>query len=169
MFGCRESPSKFPQSKRRKSSSFNWWIDGWIWWFGVTKFCWYVSLKDQNHFPLISEVVVYEVSTGERLRRLGRHKDTPLALGFSPSGEYLATWIQQQQVIFSRVPPFLVKSGGWLKGDVFIHWYRLDLYLYIYIQVYSLDFYLYKCEYRFCQQPKGVYNKWPPKAKRNLQ
>ena len=40
-----------------------------------------------------SEVVVYEVSTGERLRRLGRHKDTPLALGFSPSGEYLATWM----------------------------------------------------------------------------
>ena len=39
-----------------------------------------------------SQVVVYEVSTGERLRRLGRHKDTPLALGFSPSGEYLAPW-----------------------------------------------------------------------------
>ena len=76
-------------------------------------------LKDQNrHFPLMNtEVVVYEVSTGERLRRLGRHKDTPLALGFSPSGEYLATWIQLRT-------RFLGKSGEWLKGDVFIHLYR---------------------------------------------
>ena len=53
-----------------------------------------------------TEVVVYEVSTGERLRRLGRHKDTPLALGFSPSGEYLATWIQL------RTPFFVWNLGG---------------------------------------------------------
>lgn len=44
-------------------------------------------------------VVVYEVSTGERLRRLGRHKDTPLALGFSPSGEYLVSAGMDRKVL----------------------------------------------------------------------
>jgi len=52
-------------------------------------------------------VVVYEVSTGERLRRLGRHKDTPLALGFSPSGEYLVSaGMDRKVLIYSATEHF---------------------------------------------------------------
>eukprot|EP00913_Durusdinium_trenchii_P014073 g13213.t1 len=44
-------------------------------------------------------VVVYEVSTGRRLRRLGRHKDTPLALAFSPNGEFLVSGGMDQTLL----------------------------------------------------------------------
>lgn len=56
------------------------------------------------------QVVVYEVSTGRRLRRLGRHKDTPLALAFSPNGEFLVPWPP-----WSPKPPWsttIVPRGG---------------------------------------------------------
>ena len=117
-------------------------------------FCWYVSLKDQNHFPLISEVVVYEVSTGERLRRLGRHKDTPLALGFSPSGEYLATWTIKDAVFWWNL------GGDWRVMFLFIH---IDLILYIYGCIHQIFIYEKLWIYRFCKSQKESSISGPPK------
>eukprot|EP00930_Biecheleria_cincta_P098962 TRINITY_DN90614_c0_g1_i1.p1 TRINITY_DN90614_c0_g1~~TRINITY_DN90614_c0_g1_i1.p1 ORF type:complete len:445 (-),score=58.31 TRINITY_DN90614_c0_g1_i1:71-1363(-) len=36
-------------------------------------------------------VVIYDVDTGRVVRRLGRHKDTPLTIAYSPSGHYLVS------------------------------------------------------------------------------
>lgn len=36
-------------------------------------------------------VVIYDVGTGRVVRRLGRHKDTPLTIGYSPNGHYLVS------------------------------------------------------------------------------
>ncbi|CAE7377285.1 unnamed protein product [Symbiodinium natans] len=44
-------------------------------------------------------VVLYDAENGAVLRRLGRHKDTPLALAFSPTGEILASAGMDRQVL----------------------------------------------------------------------
>lgn len=42
-------------------------------------------------------VVVYEVASGRRLRRLGRHRDTPLAMGWA--GDYLVSAGMDRQLL----------------------------------------------------------------------
>lgn len=44
-------------------------------------------------------VVLYEVASGKVVRRLGRHRDTPLALAWSPDGSVLASAGMDQRVL----------------------------------------------------------------------
>eukprot|EP00439_Symbiodinium_sp_Y106_P059888 s166_g8.t2 len=44
-------------------------------------------------------VVLYDAESGMVVRRLGRHKDTPLALAFSPSGDVLASAGMDRRVL----------------------------------------------------------------------
>eukprot|EP00931_Biecheleriopsis_adriatica_P030291 TRINITY_DN17866_c0_g1_i2.p1 TRINITY_DN17866_c0_g1~~TRINITY_DN17866_c0_g1_i2.p1 ORF type:complete len:461 (+),score=83.67 TRINITY_DN17866_c0_g1_i2:27-1385(+) len=44
-------------------------------------------------------VVIYDVASGRMLRRLGRHKDTPLTITYSPSGQYLISAGMDRKVL----------------------------------------------------------------------
>ncbi|CAE7797263.1 unnamed protein product [Symbiodinium sp. CCMP2456] len=47
-------------------------------------------------------VVLYDAESGTVVRRLGRHKDTPLALAFSPSGDVLASAGMDRRVLLYK-------------------------------------------------------------------
>ncbi|CAE7871427.1 unnamed protein product [Symbiodinium microadriaticum] len=47
-------------------------------------------------------VVLYDAESGMVVRRLGRHKDTPLALAFSPSGDVLASAGMDRRVLLYK-------------------------------------------------------------------
>ncbi|CAE7041533.1 tupA [Symbiodinium sp. CCMP2592] len=59
-------------------------------------------------------VVLYDAESGMVVRRLGRHKDTPLALAFSPSGDVLASaGMDRRVLLYSASDP----SNDLPQGD----------------------------------------------------